>query len=32
MVVELSGGRRLTLEPGFDADAVARLVALLDRP
>ena len=32
MVVELSDGRRLTLEPGFDADAVARLVALLDRP
>jgi|SaaInlStandDraft_3_1057020.scaffolds.fasta_scaffold122131_1 hypothetical protein len=32
MVVELGGGRRLTLEPGFDADAVARLVNILDRP
>jgi hypothetical protein len=32
MVVEVAGGRRLTLEPGFDADAVARLVAILDRP
>jgi hypothetical protein len=32
MVVELAGGRRLTLEPGFDPDAVARLVAILDRP
>ncbi len=32
MVVELAGGRRLTLEPGFGTDAVARLVAILDRP
>ena len=32
MVVELAGQRRLTLEPGFDTDAVARLVAILDRP
>ena len=30
MVVELAGGRCLTLEPGFDADAVARLVAVLE--
>ena len=31
MVVELALGRRLHLEPGFDAGAVARLVATLDR-
>lgn len=31
MVVELAGGRRLHLEPGFDAGAVARLVGILDR-
>ena len=31
MVVELSSGRRLVLEPGFDTDAVARLVAVLER-
>lgn len=32
MVIELASGRRLTLEPGFDSDAVACLVAILDRP
>ena len=32
MVVDLARGRRLTLEPGFDTDAVARLVAILERP
>lgn len=32
MVVELAGGRRLTLEPGFDDAAVGRLVTILDRP
>ena len=31
MVVELVQGRRLHLEPGFDAVAVARLVATLER-
>ena len=31
MVVELAQGRRLHLEPGFDAVAVARLVATLER-
>ena len=30
MVVELVSGRCLTLEPDFDADAVARLVAVLE--
>jgi transposase-like protein len=31
MVVELAGGRRVHLEPGFDAAAVACLVATLER-
>ena len=31
MVVELTSGRRLRLEPGFDADAVGRLVTVLER-
>ena len=31
MVVELTSGRRLRLEPGFDANAVGRLVTVLER-
>ncbi len=31
MCVELTSGRRVVLEPGFDTNAVARLVAVLER-